>query len=88
MNGTNMLEGHFGPVTQSLDAVKALLTWKGRAANPLPQFVEMREDEGRVMLVLSNKKDAYYTVTATKCSCPSAAMGAVRPVSVTCSPIR
>jgi hypothetical protein len=24
------------------------------------------------VLVLSNKKDAYYTVTATACSCPSA----------------
>jgi hypothetical protein len=30
------------------------------------------QEEGRMILVLSNKKDGYYVVTATKCSCPSA----------------
>jgi hypothetical protein len=70
MNGKNMLEGHFGPVTQSIDAVKALLTWKGHPFNPLPADVSM--DNGRLVLVLSNKKDSYYTATATKCSCPAA----------------
>jgi hypothetical protein len=29
-------------------------------------------DKGRIVLVLSNKKDAYYTVTEKKCSCPVA----------------
>jgi hypothetical protein len=64
-----MLEGHFGPVTQSLDAIKSLLAYVGRASDPMPSEVSM--DNGRLMLVLSNKKDAYYTVTEKKCSCPA-----------------
>ena len=57
-------------VTQTLDAVKALLAFVGRASDPLP--VDVALDNGRVVLVLSNKKDVYYTVTATACSCPAA----------------
>jgi len=57
--------------TQSIDAIKALLAWKGRAADPLPQFVELGKDESRCVLVLSNKKDSYYTTTAKACSCPA-----------------
>jgi hypothetical protein len=72
MNGKNLLEGHFGPVTQSLAAIKALLQWKGRASDPLPQFVELGKDEGRLVLILSNKKDVYYTTTQRACSCPAA----------------
>jgi hypothetical protein len=60
------------PKTQSIDAIKALLQWKGRAADPLPQFVELGKEESRLVLVLSNKRDAYYTTTAAKCSCPAA----------------
>jgi hypothetical protein len=60
------------PVTQSLDAVKAFLTWKGRAVDPMPSTIEFMQEEGRMVLVLSNKKDSYYVVTSTKCSCPSA----------------
>jgi predicted nucleic acid-binding Zn finger protein len=60
------------PKTQSIDAIKALLAWRGRAADPLPQYVELGVGESRVVLVLSNKKDAYYTVTARDCSCPAA----------------
>ena len=59
------------PVTQTLEAVKALLAWKGRASDPLPEFVEMGAGDNRLVLVLSNKKDAYYTVTAKDCSCPA-----------------
>lgn len=70
MQGKNLLDGHFGPVTQSLDAVKALLTWKGHPVNPLPTDVSL--DNGRLVLVLNNKKDAFYTCTARACSCPSA----------------
>lgn len=66
----NLLEGRTGPITQSVDAVKALLSWKGHPVSPLPADVSM--DNGRLILVLSNKKDSYYTVTATKCSCPTA----------------
>ncbi len=60
------------PATQTVPAVCALLAWKGRSSNPLPQFVEMGSGEGRVVLVLSNKRDAYYCVTAAACSCPAA----------------
>jgi len=70
MNGKNLLEGRTGPITQSVDAVKALLQWKKIAGDPLPADVSM--DNGRMVLVLSNKKDVYYTVTPTKCSCPAA----------------
>ena len=59
------------PQTQCIDAVKALLSWRGRAVDPLPSFIEMGEGESRLVLVLSNKKDAYYTVTAKDCSCPA-----------------
>jgi len=61
------------PVTQSVAAIKSLLAYVGRASNPLPSDVSL--ENGRVVLVLSNKKDAYYCTTATKCSCPSAAYG-------------
>jgi hypothetical protein len=65
----NLLEKvRTGPVTQSLEAVKNLLAFVGRASNPLPSDVSL--DNGRLVLILSNKKDAYYTCTAAKCSCP------------------
>lgn len=59
------------PTTQSVKAVCALLAWKGRSSNPLPQFVELGSGEGRVVLVLSNKKDCFYVVTDRECSCPA-----------------
>ena len=68
MSEKNLLEGRTGPVTQSLDAIKSLLAYVGRASNPLP--IDVSLDNGRVVLVLSNKKDAYYTCTARACSCP------------------
>ena len=70
MSGKNLLEGRTGPITQSVDAVKALLSWKKIASDPLPADLSL--DNGRLVLVLSNKKDVYYTVTPTKCSCPAA----------------
>ena len=60
------------PITQRIDAVKALLAWKKVSCDPLPEFVEMGDGDSRLVLVLSNKKDAYYTVTAKGCSCPAA----------------
>ena len=60
------------PKTQSVAAVKALLAWKGRAADPLPEYVEMGEGDNRLVLVLSNKRDAYYVTTPRDCSCPAA----------------
>lgn len=59
------------PQTQTVAAVKALLSWKGRASDPLPEFVEMGAGESRLVLVLSNKKDCYYVATARDCSCPA-----------------
>lgn len=59
------------PQTQTLEAVKALLSWRGRASDPLPEFVEMGEGDNRLVLVLSNKKDCFYVTTARDCSCPA-----------------
>jgi len=63
------------PKTQSFEAVKSLLQWKGRAVDPLPSKIEFTNhgDESRLMLILSNDKKSYYVTTATACSCPSAA---------------
>ena len=74
MSGKNLLEGRTGPITQSVESVKALLTWKGRAVDPMPSTLEfVNEGEGsRLVLVLSNKKDSYYVVTSVKCSCSAA----------------
>lgn len=73
MAGKTIIDGT-SPKTQSIEAVKALLTWKGRASDPLPSVVEFANEgeENRLVLVLSNKKNSYYVATATKCSCPSA----------------
>ena len=68
MSGKNLLEGRTGPITQSVDAIKSLLAFVGRASDPLPLDVSL--DNGRLVLVLSNKKDAYYTSTSRACSCP------------------
>ena len=67
------------PATQRIDAVKALLAWKKVASDPLPEFVEMGDGDHRLVLVLSNKKDAYYTVTAKSCSCPAAIYNPGKP---------
>ena len=58
------------PITQRIDAVKALLAWKKVSCDPLPQEVSL--DSGRLVLVLSKKKDCYYVTTAHACSCPAA----------------
>jgi len=72
VNGKTIFDGA-SPKTQSIEAVKALLTWKGRGCDPMPSFIEVGKGEGRVVLVLSNKKDAYYVTTPQDCSCPSVA---------------
>ena len=59
------------PQTQTVAAVKSLLAWSGRASDPLPSFVELGKEESRLVLVLSNKKDCFYVVTAKDCSCPA-----------------
>jgi len=60
------------PQTQTVEAVKALLSWRGRASDPLPEFVELSSNGSRCVLVLSNKKDCFYVTTARACSCPAA----------------
>jgi hypothetical protein len=70
MSGKNLIGGQNGPKTQSIDAVKALLSFKKVASDPLPNEVSL--DGGRLVMVLSNKKDAFYTVTDRACSCPAA----------------
>ena len=71
MSGGKTILNVESPKTQAIDSVKALLSWKGRAADPLPAFVEMSEGDNRLVLVLSNKKDCFYVVTARDCSCPA-----------------
>jgi hypothetical protein len=58
------------PTTQTVESVKSLLAYVGRGCDPLPSDVSL--DGGRMVLVLSNKKDCYYVATAAACSCPSA----------------
>jgi len=58
------------PKTQSSEAIKGLLAWKKVSCDPLPQEVSL--DGGRLVLVLSNKKDCYYVTTSRSCSCPAA----------------
>jgi hypothetical protein len=57
------------PTTQSIDSVKSLLSYVGRASDPLPTDVSL--ENGRVVLILSNKKDCYYVATQKTCSCPA-----------------
>jgi len=70
MSGNLLDKVQTGPVTQSVDAIKTLLAYVGRASDPLPTDVTL--DNGRMVLVLSNKKDCYYVVTQKACSCPAA----------------
>ena len=67
MSERTLLESSVSPITQSTDAVEGLLNSLGRPTEPLPGVVDL----GSVKLVLSNKKDVYYTTTAKECSCPS-----------------
>ena len=57
------------PTTQTVAAVKALLSWKGHPSSPLPTDVSL--ENGRMVLVLSNKRDCFYVTTARDCSCPA-----------------
>ena len=75
MSGRTLIQME-SPKTQSIDAVKALLSWRGIASDPLPREVSL---DGRLVLVLSNKKDAYYVTTPKSCSCPSATYNPGKP---------
>jgi len=68
MSGKNLLRGE-SPKSQSIEAVKALLSACGKHVEKMPEFYRLSED---VVLVLSAKKDCYYTTTREHgCSCPS-----------------
>lgn len=67
-----VFEGQTGPQTQSIDAVRSLLAWRGHPTEPMPASVDLGQGENRLVLVLNGKKDAYYVVTPKACSCPSA----------------
>jgi hypothetical protein len=57
------------PTTQTVEAVKSLLAYVGRGCDPLPSDVSL--DNGRLVLILSNKRDCFYVVTERACSCPA-----------------
>jgi hypothetical protein len=56
-------------VTQTTASVVSLLKYLGKSFDPLPQTVDLPG----LVLVLSNKRDVYYTTSKTSCSCPAAA---------------
>lgn len=60
------------PLTQSAEAVKQLIAYQTHGQEPaeMPDFYRLTCD---MVLVLSNKRDAYYVVTPNACSCPAAA---------------
>jgi hypothetical protein len=60
------------PVTQGREAVKQLIAYHNHGVAPqeMPDFYRL---SGEMVLVLNNKKDAYYVVTQRSCSCPAAA---------------
>lgn len=66
------------PVTQSREAVKQLIAYQSHGQGPqeMPDFYRL---SGEMVLVLNNKKDAYYVVTPTTCSCPAATYNPGQP---------
>jgi hypothetical protein len=70
MSGRTLLEPSC-PVTQTAAAVKSLITFHSKGHEPaeMPAFYRLTAE---MVLVQSNKKDAYYVVTPKSCSCPSA----------------
>ena len=58
------------PVTQTRVAVEQLIAYFNHGQQPeeMPSFYRL---DGEMVLVLNNKKDAYYVTTARSCSCPS-----------------
>lgn len=55
------------PTTQTVAGVVSLLEYLNKPHDPLPETIRLPG----AMLVLSNKKDAYYVTTPTDCSCPA-----------------
>ena len=59
------------PATQTVEAVKSLIAYRNHGHEPqeMPAFYRLTAE---MVLVQSNKGDAYYVVTPKACSCPSA----------------
>ena len=66
MSGKTLIQME-NPTTQRTDAVEALASYLGKEISRDGVL-----DLGSFKLVKSNKGDAFYGVTANKCSCPSA----------------
>ena len=66
------------PVTQGREAVKQLIAYHNHGQEPaeMPAFYRLTVE---MVLVLNNKKDAYYVVTPTTCSCPAATYNPGQP---------
>jgi len=60
MNMARTILNPENPVTQTVDAVKALLAYMHMPADPLPQFVELQD---RVRLTRSKDGKGYYLTT-------------------------
>lgn len=58
-------------MSQSVESVVELLKFLGRAADPLPEAVQLPG----LILVLSNRRDIYYSVSSKGCSCPARVYG-------------
>ena len=60
------------PITQGREAVKQLIAYHNHGQDPaeMPDFYRLT---GEMVLVLNNKKDAYYVTTPKTCSCPASA---------------
>jgi hypothetical protein len=66
------------PVTQSREAVEQLIAYFNHGQQPeeMPPFYRLSSD---MVLVQSNKGDAYYVTMAKSCSCPSATYNPGKP---------
>ena len=66
------------PVTQTRDAVQQLIAYFNHGPQPeeMPSFYRL---DGEMVLVLNNKKDAYYVTTPKTCSCPASVYNPGKP---------
>ena len=66
------------PVTHSREAVEQLIAYFNHGQQPeeMPSFYRL---SGELVLVRSNKGDAYYVTTAKSCSCPASVYNPGKP---------
>jgi len=66
------------PVTQTRDAMQQLIAYFNHGQQPeeMPSFYRL---DGEMVLVLNNKKDAYYVTTPKTCSCPASVYNPGKP---------